>query len=118
MAHPGTSVRGGSILSEWLTHGFVSIPGSRLPRLPVDPDDTAIAAAVEEGYDSLGYSQKAAKVEEVRAFVRMVRPGDLVVATSDEDVYIGRVTGDLPVPVGKPACAASSCPVGVPVVPP
>lgn len=89
----GTSVKGGSIVDEWLAQGFVSIPASRLPKLPDAPDDAAIEAAVQLGYDSIGYSQREAKTEEVRAFVRRMRPGDLVVTASGQDVYVGRVTG-------------------------
>lgn len=90
----GTSVKGASIVPEWLAEDFVSIPASRLPALPADADDSAIKAAVEEGYSSLGYSQREAKVEEVKSFVRRMKPGNLVLATSGSDVFVGRITGD------------------------
>ena len=88
----GTSIKGGSIVADWLSESFVSIPASRLPVLAEDADDSAIKTAVDQGYDSLGYSQREAKVDEIRAFMRKMRAGDLVLATVDEQIYVGRVT--------------------------
>jgi 5-methylcytosine-specific restriction protein B len=88
----GTSIKGGSIVSEWLSEGFVSIPASRLPTLAEDADDASIKAAVDQGYDSLGYSQREAKVDEIRAFMRKMRTGDLVLTTVDEQIFVGCIT--------------------------
>ena len=88
----GTSIKGGSIVAEWIADGFVSIPASRLPELPADADDAAIKTAVNQGYDSLGYSQREAKVDEIRAFMRKMSAGDLILSTVDEQIYVGRLT--------------------------
>jgi 5-methylcytosine-specific restriction protein B len=89
----GTSVRGASIVGEWLAEEYVSLSASMLPTLTIDADDDTIRNAVDSGYSTLGYSQREAKFEEVRAFLRRMRPGDLVLTTSGDDVYVGEVTG-------------------------
>lgn len=91
----GTSVRGASIVPEWLDQGFVSLPASQLPPLTSDPSEEGIRAAVEEGYEGLGYSHRQAKVEELRMFISKVQPGHLVMTTSGPDVYVGEILGEL-----------------------
>ena len=88
----GTSAKVSSMVQQLVSDDLVSIPASRLPKLPQAPDDEAIKTAVAIGYDSIGYSQREAKTEEIRTFVRRIRPGDLVLTTADEDVFVGRVT--------------------------
>ena len=90
----GSSVRGVDIVPTWLAEGFVSLAASRLPAIAVGIDDAGLKAAVETGYDNLGYSQREAKFEEVRAFVRRLAPDHLILTTSGSDTYIGRVAGD------------------------
>ena len=90
----GASVKGTSMVPEWMAEDFVSIPASRLPTLPLEVDAQGIKAAVEEGYSSLGYSQREAKVEEIKAFVQRMKVGNLVMATSGSDVYVGRINGE------------------------
>lgn len=91
----GSSVRGVDVVPRWLEDGFVSLPASRLTTSPVGVDDTELKTAVEASYDSLGYSARQAKLEEIRAFVRRVKPGNLLLATSGAEVYVGEVVGDV-----------------------
>lgn len=91
----GTSVRGASIVPQWLDEDFVSLPASQLPPLPPDPTDGDIKKAVEEGYEGLGYSQRQAKAEELKLFVSKMQPGHLVMAVSGSEIFIGEITGDL-----------------------
>jgi 5-methylcytosine-specific restriction protein B len=91
----GTSVRGASIIPEWLEEGFVSLPASQLPTLPVEPSESEIKAAVEQGYEGLGYSQRQTKADEIRTFVGRLQPGHLVMTTSESEVYIGEIIGDV-----------------------
>lgn len=89
----GTSVHGASVVPEWLSAAFVSLPASMLPELVFPTDDAAIKSAVDSGYSTLGYSQREAKYEEIRAFVRRMRSGDLVLTTNGDEVFFGRVAG-------------------------
>lgn len=91
----GTSVHGASVIPEWLAESFVSLPASMLPELVFPVDDAAMKAAVDSGYSTLGYSQREAKYEEIRAFVRRIRSGDLILTVSGEDAFLGRVVGDV-----------------------
>lgn len=91
----GTSVRGASIVPQWLDEDFVSLPASQLPPLPPDPTDGDIKRAVEEGYEGLGYSQRQAKAEELKLFVSKMQPGHLVMTVSGSEIFIGEITGDL-----------------------
>lgn len=91
----GTSVRGASIVPEWLEEGFVSLPASQLPTLPAEPSDVEIKSAVDQGYEGLGYSQKQSKADEIKTFVSRVQPGHLVMATSGNEVFVGEVVGDV-----------------------
>lgn len=51
-------------------------------------------AAVDAGYDTLGYSQRQAKFEEIRAFLQRMKPGDLLLTTSKDHSFVGEVTGE------------------------
>lgn len=89
----GTSVKGANIIGDWLAQGYVSLSADLLPRLDVDADDQSIKVAVDAGYSTLGYSQREARYEEIRAFLRRMRPGDLLLTTSGATVFAGEVTG-------------------------
>jgi 5-methylcytosine-specific restriction protein B len=90
----GTSVHGASVVPEWIAGDFVSLPASMLPTLDPGADDATIKAAVDSGYSTLGYSQREAKYEEIRTFMRRMRVGDLVLTLSGENVFVGTITGD------------------------
>jgi len=90
----GTSVRGASIVPQWLDEGLVSLPGSQLPPLPPDPTDGDIKKAVEEGYEGLGYSQRQAKTEELKLFVSKIQPGHLVMTVAASEIFVGEISGD------------------------
>ena len=89
----GTSVKGTSIVPEWIDEGFMSLPASMLPMLPPDASDEDIKGAVDSGYSTLGYSQREAKFEEILAFIHRMKPGHLVVTTAGDDVFIGEIAG-------------------------
>jgi 5-methylcytosine-specific restriction protein B len=90
----GTSVKGSSIVPEWVSEGFVSLPASMLPTLPAKADDATIKAAVDSGYSTIGYSQREAKNEEIRAFLLRMKPGDLLLTTAGDDVFVGEIAGE------------------------
>ena len=89
----GTSVKGTSIVPEWIDEGFMSLSASMLPMLPLDASDEDIKAAVDSGSSTLGYSQREAKFDEILAFLHRMKPGHLVVTTAGEDVFIGEISG-------------------------
>ena len=89
----GSSVRGASIVTMWLEEGWISVPASQLREISKEITVSELAAVAREDYDHLKYQERKAKVDEILAFVTKMTPGDTVVTTSDERIYIGDVTG-------------------------
>jgi len=90
----GSSVRGANVVHEWLEGGWVSVSASQLR--PIEPGITPeeLAAAAREDYDHLKHQELKSKVDEILAFVTKMAPGDVVLTTGDERIYIGDVTGE------------------------
>jgi 5-methylcytosine-specific restriction protein B len=80
LVRPST-VDGGDRLSLWLAESFVSLPAWPLPR--VDPDASAamLRRAVAAAYQHASYSVRERVLADFDAFLRRMRPGDLVLAT-------------------------------------
>lgn len=94
----GSSVRGQDLVRrEWLPDGFVSLAAFQLrpDALTLRPGKDELRTLVEADYDSVtSYDRKEELVEELHAFINVMRPGDLVVTISEGQVYLGEVTGD------------------------
>ena len=90
----GSSVLGVNVVPQWLTDGFCSLAASQVRHFASMLTAADIEAAAREDYDHLKHQELTAKVDEIVAFTTRVRPGDVVMATSDHRVYIGDVTGD------------------------
>ncbi|HWG73526.1 MAG TPA: AAA family ATPase [Acidimicrobiales bacterium] len=90
----GSSVLGANVVGEWLAGEWVSLPASQLR--PIEAGITAeeLAAAAREDYDHLKHSELKSKVDEILAFVTKMGPGDVVLTTSEQRVYVGDVTGE------------------------
>ena len=90
----GSSVLGVNVVPEWLGEGFVSLAASQLRHPPseVSADDLEVIA--KEDYAHLKHQELRAKVDEIVAFVTRMRPGDVVLTTSEHHVYLGDVTGE------------------------
>src|SRR5262249_16061727 len=67
--------------------------GLRSVTPPVTRD--ALKSFVDEDYQHMRYSAREAKVAEFDAFCNRMRPGDLVLTTSQGKAYVGRVSGDV-----------------------
>jgi 5-methylcytosine-specific restriction protein B len=89
----GSSVQGVNVVLEWLTAGFCSLAASQLRKVDsgITPGD--LEHAVREDYEHLGQYDLKAKVDEILAFVTKMDPGDIVLTTSGEDVYVGDLAG-------------------------
>jgi 5-methylcytosine-specific restriction protein B len=90
----GSSVRGASIVQEWLEEGWVSVPASQLRQIEEGITVDALTDAARADYDHLKHQELKSKVDEILAFVTKMTPGDTVLTTSDERIYVGDVTGD------------------------
>jgi 5-methylcytosine-specific restriction protein B len=90
----GSSVLGANIVPQWLSDGFCSLAASQLRELPPTSGPEEIEVAARADYDHLKHQELTNKVDEILAFTGRVKPGDVVMATSDQHVYLGDVTGD------------------------
>ncbi len=90
----GSSVSGVNLVPEWLTGGFTSLAASQLRPISAGIGLEELEAQATEDYSHLTRHETKAKVEEIVSFVSRMRPGDLVVTSSDERIYIGDLTGD------------------------
>ncbi|GIH69769.1 GTPase subunit of restriction endonuclease [Sphaerimonospora thailandensis] len=90
----GLGMYGGSLLRDWLTEGFCSLPASKLPELPPGSPLDAIRAAVEEDYAHGSFNEKLKKTNEFYAFLTRMRDGDLVLCNDGGKIYIGRLRGE------------------------
>lgn len=90
----GSSVLGVNVVPEWLENEYCSLAGSQLR--PIEPgiDVDELRALATEDYTHLKHHELKAKVEEIIAFVTKMNVGDVVITTSDQNTYLGDVTGD------------------------
>ncbi len=90
----GSSVTGVNVVPNWLTDGFCSVAGSQLPPIEQGIEPADQRAVVDEAYSHLSHHELRAKSEEIVAFVTRMREGDLVLTTSEGQVYVGDIAGD------------------------
>jgi 5-methylcytosine-specific restriction protein B len=90
----GSSVLGINMVPTWLAEGFVSLAASQLRELKTPVTAQEIEAFAKEDYAHLKHHELKAKVDEVVAFVSRVAAGDLILTTSEQQIYIGDVSGD------------------------
>ena len=90
----GASVLGVNIVPQWLSEGFCSLAASQLREIEPGIAAGDLEAMAKEDYQHLKQYELKSKVEEIVAFVTKVAPGDLVLTTSEEHVFVGDVTGD------------------------
>jgi 5-methylcytosine-specific restriction protein B len=90
----GSSVRGVNLVPSWLREGFVSVSATQLGEPPRSVSLEELEAMAGEGYAHLNQHELRAKVEEIVSFVKRINPGDVVLTTSDQHVYVGDVNGD------------------------
>lgn len=89
----GSNVNGHDLVPLWRGEGFVSLPATKLR--PVEPglDRTELKAIVGEDYASVSYNSRAAKVDELHAFLSRMREGDVVGTVSQGQLYLGTISG-------------------------
>lgn len=90
----GSSVLGFNVVPEWLARDYCSLAGSQLR--PIEPgiDADELRTLATEDYGHLKHHELKAKVDEIVAFVTKINVGDVVITTSDQNTYLGDVTGD------------------------
>lgn len=90
----GSSVLGVNVVPEWLEQEYCSLAGSQLRPIVAGIDAEELRTLATDDYAHLKHHELKAKVEEILAFVTKLNVGDVVITTSDQNAYVGDVTGD------------------------
>ena len=85
----GSSVLGANLIPDWLSGGWCSLAASQLPPIEQGITREALVALADGAYDHLKHQERAGKVTEIVEFVTRMKPGDLVLTTSDLGVFVG-----------------------------
>ncbi|WP_051062186.1 AAA family ATPase [Ilumatobacter nonamiensis] len=89
----GSSVLGASLVPRWLDEGWCSLAASQLPAITSETGPDEIAALAEAAYAHLKHQERVAKVAEIVDFISRMKPGDLVLTTSESGVFVGEIEG-------------------------
>ncbi len=90
----GSSVLSANLVQEWLDGGYCSLAGSQLREIRAGILPAELEAAATEDYRHLKHHELKAKVDEIVSFIVKVHPGDLILTSSDQHIYVGDVIGD------------------------
>ncbi|WP_108719161.1 McrB family protein [Miniimonas sp. S16] len=85
---------GRELAEQWVTEGFVSLAAAHLGEVPAGAELAEVRSAVGAGYDHQDYAQQYELTNDYFAFLSRMTTGDIVLARSDEDVWVGRITGE------------------------
>jgi 5-methylcytosine-specific restriction protein B len=90
----GSSVNGQDLVPTWLAQGWCSIEASRLSAIEETVSGTELRQIVSEAYSHKDYSSRERLAREVEAFLRRMRPDDIVLTAHEGAVIIGLIEGD------------------------
>lgn len=85
---------GRELAEQWVTEGFVSLAAAHLGEVPAGAELAEVRSAVGAGYDHQDYAQQYELTNDYFAFLSRMTTGDIVLARSDDDVWVGRITGE------------------------
>jgi 5-methylcytosine-specific restriction protein B len=89
----GSSIAGRDLVPSWLEHAYCSLPASQLRPIDSGIDADQLRSIAEEDYSHLAMPERKAKIDEMVAFVTGINVGDVVLATSEQSVFLGDVGG-------------------------
>ena len=89
----GSSVDGHDLIPAWRQKGYASLRASKLREVEEGIGRQELKAIVDEDYSQTSYAAKAAKLDEFHSFLSRIQVGDIVVTTSQGELYLGTVTG-------------------------
>jgi 5-methylcytosine-specific restriction protein B len=82
------------VAADWLASGYVSHPATYLGPVPVGADKRTIRAAVEAGYQHLGYVEQMEYTNALYDFMTRMQVGAIVMTVSGESAHVGLIDGD------------------------
>ncbi|MFN8027713.1 MAG: winged helix-turn-helix domain-containing protein [Acidimicrobiia bacterium] len=90
----GNSVRGADLVPDWLEHGYCSVAASRLSAIAAGISVADLEATLKDDYAHLNASELKAQVDEIVPFITRMSPGDIVLTTQGESVFVGDVADE------------------------
>lgn len=78
-----------NLLTSWLDEGWCSVGASQLGKIEPPIERPELERLTNEAYGHLPHQQRVAKTAEIVEFVTRIRPGDLVITTSDKGTFVG-----------------------------
>lgn len=91
----GWLLRNPEEVGSWLREGFIAVIAPNLRTLSAAGTSEDLAAIVHEDMAYLGSQELDLALTAIDGFVKKMHVGDVVVTTSEDQVFVGDVTGDL-----------------------
>ncbi|MDX3524535.1 McrB family protein [Streptomyces scabiei] len=89
----GFNVDGRDFIPAWIRQGYCSVSWREIPELPAGAEKPEIQRAVAEALPDASAQQRAQAVYQLHVFLTVMRPGDLVVTVTPDEVHVGTVQG-------------------------
>ena len=80
--------------ARWLAEGFVSLPATNLGEVEPGADAVTVKTAIENGYSHQDYAIRKSLTKEYHAFLTLMRPEDVVVVLSGDNIAVGTIASD------------------------
>jgi 5-methylcytosine-specific restriction protein B len=90
----GASVHGRNLVPEWVRDGYCSVAAPELREVSAGLSRAEVRHLVDEDYAHQSYGARSSIATMVHAFLTLMKVGDVVVTTDDEDVYVGTITSE------------------------
>ncbi|MDX3070254.1 AAA family ATPase, partial [Streptomyces sp. ND04-05B] len=89
----GFNVEGRNFIPAWIRQGYCSVSWREMPELPAGAEKREIQRAVAEAMPDASAQLRAQAVYQLHVFLTVMRPGDLVVTVTPDEVHVGTVQG-------------------------
>ncbi|MDX2542818.1 AAA family ATPase [Streptomyces sp. WI04-05B] len=89
----GSNVAGQNFVPDWLAHGYCSTSFSEMPEIPAGATRPAIQQAVSQAMPDATAQVRGQAAGQLHLFLNQMKPGDVVVTVTPDEVYVGTVEG-------------------------
>ncbi len=89
----GYNVDGHNVIPDWLRRGYCSLSWREVPGLPPDLAKQDVQRAVAEAMPEASAQLRGQAAYQLHAFLTLMRPGDLLVTVTPDEVHVGTVQG-------------------------
>ncbi|WP_245936289.1 hypothetical protein [Streptomyces cahuitamycinicus] len=89
----GYNVDGRNFIPDWLRRGYCSMSWREIPEIAAGSTKQDVQRAVAEAMPEAGAQLRGQAAYQLHAFLTLMRPGDLVVTVTPDEVHVGTVQG-------------------------